>query len=724
MSQLLSTVRDLLTWRTPLPAPRPKALPSSDFVDYRSIAIPAYTDSSLGAATSLARVLDPDALQDAEVKVSTIYACLRLISTAIAEAPLAEYLKDANGKGAIDPSSRIAGVLEAPNAEQGGADFRYSYTIISAIFGHAILELGRGRDGRVGEIYPRVPTAWTRRQTQSGKLYWEVIGARGERREVPVEDAICLPYEPHPRLKGYGISPLKVIEREAGVENLLTAYLIEYLEHGAIIPHVITTDQPIYDPAQVARAQIQFQQYQGGGGIGKPPVLSGGMKIESIGNSVDDMAWPDLRGISELKICQGFGVQPHLVGAKDAITNGGLATTELREAMQFFQTHTIAPLRVRQTSTLTRALLRPEVADPRRYLGYDISQVAALQENRTAAHERARADLLATGITLDEYRAETGRDPLPAGRGRVRLVPFNLIEQSIDSDPEDPAPPPAKTSLNRSSKKGSRLIPYGPDRELREYQWINTRTLTARQLEVRSRAFQTNRNRQEQLSRQVAPKLDKFFTGQKNRIINSLGKSDDDLEERAFADMDWTAEQKRLEAILKPHHQRTAEKAMEDITKLLDLEKPLVWDVANPYVDTIQEQLGTQIVDISERTRLSVSRTIADGLAEGMNLTDLAGSIEHLFEETYKGRAMTIARTETQVAYNLASTVGYRESGQVDECELYDNPDHDEDYGASDGLTCAERNGMIVPIGDAEEHIAGEHPNGSLAVAPIVRKEE
>ena len=47
-------------------------------------------------------------------------------------------------------------------------------------------------------------------------------------------------------------------------------------------------------------------------------------------------------------------------------------------------------------------------------------------------------------------------------------------------------------------------------------------------------------------------------------------------------------------------------------------------------------------------------------------------------------------------------------------------PDHDEDYGASDGLSCAERNGLIVPLGAVDIHIAAEHPNGTLAIAPVL----
>jgi hypothetical protein len=105
---------------------------------------------------------------------------------------------------------------------------------------------------------------------------------------------------------------------------------------------------------------------------------------------------------------------------------------------------------------------------------------------------------------------------------------------------------------------------------------------------------------------------------------------------------------------------------------------------------------------------------------DGVSMPELSGRLTGLFEETYAGRSSTIARTESQVAYNQASTLAYAESGVVEQAELLDNPDHDEDYGAADGLSCAERNGLIVDLADVDLHVMAEHPNGTLAVAPYL----
>jgi hypothetical protein len=53
--------------------------------------------------------------------------------------------------------------------------------------------------------------------------------------------------------------------------------------------------------------------------------------------------------------------------------------------------------------------------------------------------------------------------------------------------------------------------------------------------------------------------------------------------------------------------------------------------------------------------------------------------------------------------------------------EILDNPNHTDAYrGAADGLTCAERDGIVVPLDRAMHHIRSDHPNGSAVALPVL----
>jgi hypothetical protein len=97
------------------------------------------------------------------------------------------------------------------------------------------------------------------------------------------------------------------------------------------------------------------------------------------------------------------------------------------------------------------------------------------------------------------------------------------------------------------------------------------------------------------------------------------------------------------------------------------------WDLGNPNVRRLMNDLASNVAGINETTRQDVQRTVVDALDEGVPLSQLQERLTGLFEETYRGRAMTVARSESQVAYNRANVLGYEESGQIAYVELLDN---------------------------------------------------
>jgi hypothetical protein len=192
---------------------------------------------------------------------------------------------------------------------------------------------------------------------------------------------------------------------------------------------------------------------------------------------------------------------------------------------------------------------------------------------------------------------------------------------------------------------------------------------------------------------------------------------------RAIADLtqiDWTAEDDELDKLIRQLWNLMGDHATDQTNELLGLSNELVWDVANPWVREVLGDVATRVTNINETTRNDIATVVNDALAEGTSIPDLSAKLSDLFDITYNGRAETVARTESQVAYNLAQITGYRESGLISEVELLDNAEHGDYAGDGDGLTCAQRAGMIVPLQDAMQHSLGTHPNCQLAMAPVL----
>jgi hypothetical protein len=350
--------------------------------------------------------------------------------------------------------------------------------------------------------------------------------------------------------------------------------------------------------------------------------------------------------------------------------------------------------------------------------------VLALQEDADKRHTRVRADYQAGLLTLDEARQDIGMQPLPKGQGDVFAVPFSItFTRPAELIPVD-SPPPAKVPAIAPAK-GEK-----PGAVKRTYR--DVKALNPAQLEFRSSAIANNRKTQNKLATILDRKLKTFFGAQADRIAGSIEKGGWGPEvaklgklplysidyAKSLVHINWQSEEDALAEILQKFYASAGEQAASHATSLLGVE--ISWDLANPHMNQVATTLGKRIRGIAETTRTDVSQTVADGLTAGKPLSEISDDVRSLIGgDSYLNRALNIATTESQVAYNSASVASYADSGVVKEAELADNILHDTDPG-SDGLTCAERDGLSVPLSDVQQHIDGEHPRGTLAVLPVV----
>jgi HK97 family phage portal protein len=656
-----------------------------------------------------------EVIADSFRKVGVVYSCIRLIANSFAESPIGVYQHTGEQPKRVDNHpARL--LFEQPNPEQSEAEFSKSIIWLAAVNDYAIVELVRNGLGEVIEMRPRNPTRWNRRTRDNGTHYWEVRRKSGQLRTVEDEDVAVIPYDIDPELQRFGLSPVRVIAREAGSEDALTSFLQRFLMRGGIIPYVLTQEGPIWDSSQIRRMQIEMASYHSGGAIERAPILSGGVKLVQTGQGLNDMAWPDLRGINELKIAQVWGVLPQLIGSYESVIHTGLSPADLDEAQTYHQRYTINPLRTQIAGALQRKVLRAMEEDRKLYLAYDLTRVLALQEERDKAHARARADYQANLMTFNEGREAIGLegigdagDVLPIRTSIIYVDPEELIEAS------KPAPVPAALQGATISE-----VVDADDEAEDEERRISPRWASRKDdaNPLRVKAVTETRRSIDKLTDPAATLLRQFFVDQGKRIIPQVTEGASSDRSKGVDDVDWQEETRLLKQVLDVVFNAAVDDALVDVNQLLDT--TIAWDVTNPDVVHIEQTLAARVVNISATTRTDIARVVAQALDEGISLAELEQRLFGLFDETYSRRSMTIARTESMLAYNRASLYGYMQSGQVQQVELWDNPDHTEAYGASDGLTCAQRDGLIVELGNTEQHIYAEHPNGSLAVAPIV----
>ncbi len=121
---------------------------------------------------------------------------------------------------------------------------------------------------------------------------------------------------------------------------------------------------------------------------------------------------------------------------------------------------------------------------------------------------------------------------------------------------------------------------------------------------------------------------------------------------------------------------------------------------------------AARVTRINETTRDAVQSIIADGVANGLTVLEVADAIEAGIPAFSEYRSELIARTEVMDVYNAAALATYGEAG----IEMVEAIDGDQDEECIDRVA---RNPYTLDEADAEE----DHPNGTLDWVPVMPTE-
>jgi hypothetical protein len=457
-----------------------------------------------------------------------------------------------------------------------------------------------------------------------------------------------------------------------------------------------------------------------------------------------------------------FGVPPIIAGIQAGLDAATYSNYE--QARKAFFEDTVSGLWARLDGALTRGLLTEFTDDPAISIEFDTTDVPALQEDKAALRTWARESLSAGGMTLNQYQIAVGL-PGFGEAGEVMYLPLGVQPTRPDDlltlagfAAEPPQPVPAALTEGGGDGEGGNsgegdsgnaaadsgggdsddaegratVLPLS-DRAV----GADVRIITL-PLDTRARIATTNRRNQNRIAAKHGPRLRAMFRRQGEAVarayaersgpipdgsVDSVFGSPPDLvlqnrAKRALESIAWDEIESEMERELRALYESAGRLAFASASSALD--EVIDWNLANPKIRQALNQLARRVVGINSTTRKDVATVVTAGLENGLSITDIANNLRGLFTETYKGRSLAIARTESQASYNMATATAYRESGIVQALTLHDNPAHTEPYGAADGLSCAQRDGVITDVDGVDLHIFSEHPNGSLAVSPLL----
>jgi HK97 family phage portal protein len=344
--------------------------------------------------------------EETAMRVSTVYACVRLIAGAVATLPLCIFERDPSGRKEVD--SPLWYLLNESPHNRWTASSMWEWIIkCNCLRGDAFAVLVRNAAGIVTEIRPLHPNM-VRVQREGDRLIY-YVNEYDRYYGVDQDDMLHFPGF------GYdGVASHSVIQYAAfqsiGVALATDEYSGSFFANGAMTKHLITSDKKI-NPDQVDELRrIYSDKYAGTNNSGKPMVLSEGLKLTELSMTSADAELLDSRKYQVIDIARAFGVPPHMIGAQETTSSWGSGVEQMSIG---FVKYTLNPYLNRITDELNRKIFRTS----RYYIEFQLDGL--LKGDSKAESE---ADRQAIGgsqgpgwLTPNELRKKKNLPPIAGG---------------------------------------------------------------------------------------------------------------------------------------------------------------------------------------------------------------------------------------------------------------------------------------------------------------------
>ena len=347
--------------------------------------------------------------QDTALSLGSVFRCLQIISTTLAQLPLLVH----RGDEIVDSS-----LAKRPDYNTATNDFFGATAVSLACSGNAYWFVSRNQAGDVKNLEVLDPKQVTiTRDDRLGSPYrFDYNGKRVANKNIKQIRLMTFPQ------KLYGYGPLQAARGEIETGLKLREFGNSFLTNGAVPTGVLSSDQFInQDQADAYRSAWDAAQETRG-----LAVLGAGMSYSAISLTPEDIAFLENQRYNVLQIARIFGIPPLFLGSGTEGASLTYSTAETQSIL-FLQT-TMADYLVSVEEAFSELLPRGQVAkfDLDNLLRADLS-------TRVSAYEK----LIVNGVlTPEEVRLAEGYNPEVTGEFVKEPEPVAPTKKGSDEEEE------------------------------------------------------------------------------------------------------------------------------------------------------------------------------------------------------------------------------------------------------------------------------------------------
>ncbi len=358
------------------------------------------------------------------MQMTAVYACVRILSEAIAGLPLHLYRYNKEGgkeKALNHPLYRL--LHDEPNPEMSSFVLRETLMTHLLLWGNAYAQIIRNGKGEIIALYPLMPNKMTVSRDENGQLFYTYRKSYEERPKDNTYEVTLLPSEvlhiPGLGFDGLvGYSPIAMAKNAIGLAIATEEYGSKFFANGAAPSGVLEHPGTIKDPTRVRESWQQT--FGGSGNSNKIAVLEEGMKYTPIAISPEQAQFLETRKFQINEIARIFRVPPHMVGDLEKSSFSNIEQQSLE-----FVKYTLDPWVIRWEQSIQRVLLTEE-EKPTYFVKFNVEGLLRGDyQSRMTGYATARQN---GWMSANDIRELENLDKIPAeAGGDLYLINGNML---------------------------------------------------------------------------------------------------------------------------------------------------------------------------------------------------------------------------------------------------------------------------------------------------------
>lgn len=287
---------------------------------------------------------------DKAIRLSAVWACVRLLSESVSTLPLKIYERQSDGSRKPATNHPAYQVLcRRPNLEMTPSRFMLMLVASICLRGNGFVEK-KMIGNKLVSLVPLLPQNMVVKRLDNGSLQYTYTESNSER-VIPAKNIM--------HIRGFGLDgvcgmmPMMTGRDVIGAAMAVEESAAKIFENGLQSSGFLSAETAL-DNDQRERLRGYMQAFTGSRNAGKIMVLEGGLKYQNVTMNPEAAQMLESRAFSIEEICRWFRVPPFMVGHADKQSSWASSVEGMN--LQFL-TNTLRPLLVNIEQEISRCLL-------------------------------------------------------------------------------------------------------------------------------------------------------------------------------------------------------------------------------------------------------------------------------------------------------------------------------------------------------------------------------